>query len=241
MPFQISAFGLSDRGRIRPKNEDSMAVEPSRGIVMVADGMGGAPAGEVASALAVQETCKGLHSGLGLREAILRANQRILSLATRESELSGMGTTLTALRVEADGGAFEGGHVGDSRAYRLNRDKLSQITRDHTVVAGMVEAGTLSPSEARDHYLGHILSRALGTEEDVEVEVFLGVVEEGDRFLLCSDGLMRVMEDRDVEQWLRRSREKDLEDVVRLWVEEANRRGAPDNVTVAILGVEARG
>jgi serine/threonine protein phosphatase PrpC len=241
LPFRISAFGLSDRGRIRPRNEDAMAVEPSRGIVMVADGMGGAPAGEVASALAVQEVCKGLHAGQGLRDAILRANDRILKMANDQSSLLGMGTTLTALRVNADTGAFEGGHVGDSRAYRLNGDDLFQITRDHTVVAGMVEAGTLSPSKARDHYLGHILSQALGTQEEVEVDIFLGVAEEGDRFLVCSDGLMRVMEDGDVEEWLQRSRQKELEDVVRLWVEEANRRGAPDNVTVAILAVDARG
>lgn len=239
MPFRISAIGLSDKGRVRPKNEDAMAVEPSRGIVMVADGMGGAPAGEVASALAVQEVCKGLHAGMGLRDAILGANERIVRMATSESGLFGMGTTLTALVVKADTGAFEGGHVGDSRAYRLNGDDLFQITRDHTVVAGMVEAGTLSPSAARDHYLGHILSRALGTQEEPEVDVFLGVVEVGDRFLVCSDGLMRVMEDRDVEAWLQKSRQEDLENVVRAWVEEANRRGAPDNVTIAILAVEA--
>jgi len=239
LPFRISAIGLSDKGRVRPKNEDAMAVEPSRGIVMVADGMGGAPAGEVASALAVQEVCKGLHAGMGLRDAILGANERIVRIATHESGLSGMGTTITALVVKADTGAFEGGHVGDSRAYRLNGDDLFQITRDHTVVAGMVEAGTLSPSAARDHYLGHILSRALGTQEEPEVDVFLGVAEAGDRFLVCSDGLMRVMEDRDVEAWLQRSRQEDLEDVVRAWVEEANRRGAPDNVTIAILAVEA--
>lgn len=239
MPFRISAFGLSDKGTVRPKNEDAMAVEPSRGIIMVADGMGGAPAGEVASALAVQEVCKGLHAGLPLPDAILEANRRIFAMATEEVALFGMGTTFTALQVNADSGAFEGGHVGDSRAYRLNGDELFQITRDHTVVAGMVEAGTLRPSDARDHYLGHILSRALGTQEDLEVDVFLGVAEVGDRFMICSDGLMRVMEDRDLKEWLQRSREGELEDVVRQWVEEANRRGAPDNVTVAILGVEA--
>ncbi len=206
---------------------------------MVADGMGGAPAGEVASSLAVQELCRGLHAGIGMQEAFQRANREILRMADADPSLLGMGTTLTALRLEAESGGFEVGHVGDSRAYRLNRDDLSQVTRDHTVVAGMVEAGMLSSSEARGHYLGHILSRVLGAEEDLEAELILGAAEAGDRFLVCSDGLMRVMEEGDLKEWLQRSREVGVEDVVRGLVEEANRRGAPDNVTVGVLAVDA--
>lgn len=241
MAFLLTAFGLSDQGRVRAKNEDAMAVEPSRGIVMVADGMGGAPAGEVASSLAVQEVCRGFHEGQGMRDAFLRANDRILKLAAEQAPLAGMGTTLTALRVRAATGAFEIGHVGDSRAYRLVGDRLVQVTRDQTVVAEMVEAGTLSPSDARGHHLEHLLSQALGTEEDPEVEVVLGQVEAGDRFLVCSDGLIRVMEDDDLEEALLRSRQMDLEDVIRGVVREANRRGAPDNVTMAILAVDTPG
>jgi protein phosphatase len=215
-----------------------MVVEPSQGIAMVADGMGGAPAGEVASALAVQEVSRGLLEGQGMREAFFRAHERLLALTAAQPSLAGRGTTWTALRVSEDTGAFDVGHVGDSRAYRLNGDEFWQITRDHTVVAGMVEAGTLSPSAAKGHPLGHILSQALGSHEELEVDVLLGVVEEGDRFLVCSDGLIRVMEDHELEERLRQSREEELEDVVRASVEEANRRGAPDNVTVAILAVE---
>jgi serine/threonine protein phosphatase PrpC len=241
LALRISAFGLSDQGRVRAKNEDAMAVEPSRGIVMVADGMGGAPAGEVASALAVQEVCRGFHKGQGMREAFLRANGKILNLGAEQAPLAGMGTTLTALRVTAETGAFEIGHVGDSRAYRLSGNQLWKVTRDHTVVADMVEAGTLSPDRARGHHLGHILSQALGTQEDPEVDLILGVAEAGDRFLLCSDGLTRVLEDEDLEESLLRSRRTKLEDVVRGAVEEANRRGAPDNVTMAILAVDTLG
>lgn len=238
MPFRLTAFGLSDRGRVRSKNEDAMAVEPSRAIVMVADGMGGAPAGEVASSLAVQEVCRALHAGRGLRDAVLHANDRILAMAGEQVAFAGMGTTLTALRVDCASGGFEVAHVGDSRAYRLNGSNLWQLTRDHTVVAGMVEAGTLSPARARDHHLGHLLTRALGTTEDLEVEVVLGIAEAGDRFLVCSDGLMRVMDDDDVRAWLLESRARKLDDLVKDWVVEANRRGAPDNVTVAILALE---
>jgi len=236
----MTAFGLSDRGRVRRKNEDAMAVEPSRAIVMVADGMGGAPAGEVASSLAVQEVCRALHAGRGLRDAVLSANQRILARAEEQVAFAGMGTTLTALRVDRSSGGFEVAHVGDSRAYRLHGENLWQLTRDHTVVAGMVEAGTLSPARARDHHLGHLLTRALGTMEDLDVELVLGTVEAGDRFLVCSDGLMRVMDDGDVRSWLVESRGRELDEVVRDWVEEANRRGAPDNVTLAILAVEGQ-
>jgi len=215
-----------------------MAVEPSLGIVIVADGMGGAPAGDVASSLAVQEVCKGLHSGQAMEASFRRANERILGMAEEQESLAGMGTTLTVLKLDGDSGAFEVGHVGDSRAYRLAGDEFLQLTRDQTLVADMVKAGTLSPSQARRHYLGHILSQALGTREKLEMEHLLGLAGEGDRFLLCSDGLLRVLDDEDLERWLMESRSGGLEEVVHGMVEEANRRGAPDNVTVAVLAVE---
>jgi len=238
MPLRITAFGLSDRGRVRPKNEDTMAVEPSRGILMVADGMGGAPAGEVASAMAVQEVCRGFHAGEGMKESVLRANTKIREMAQSQPAFRGMGTTLTALRVSVESGAFEVGHVGDSRAYRLHGDALWQLTLDHTAVRAMVEGGTLSPQQARNHPMSHILSRALGTAEEVEVDILLGVAEAGDRFLLCSDGLIRVMDDSELEERLMAARGGKLEQLVRSIVEEANLRGAPDNVTVALLAMD---
>ncbi len=216
-----------------------MAVEPSLGIVMVADGMGGAPAGDVASALAVQEVCRGLHSGQAMEASFRRANDRILEMAEDQASLAGMGTTLTVLKLNAASGAFEVGHVGDSRAYRLSGGRLLQLTRDQTLVADMVEAGTLTPAEAQRHYLGHILSQALGTRAELEMEHLLGVAEEGDRFLLCSDGLLRVLDDEDLGGWLLESRSGELEEVVHGMVEEANRRGAPDNVTVAVMAVDS--
>lgn len=239
LPFHITAFGISDKGVARPQNEDAMAVEPSKGIAIVADGMGGAPAGEVASALAVQEVCRGFHEGQGIREAVERANGKILEAATEKESLSGMGTTLTALQIDSQTGAFQVGHVGDSRAYRLNEDTLVRLTRDHTVVAEMVAAGTLPASAARGHQLEHILSQALGTHPEVEVEVVLGLAQDGDRFLLCSDGLIRVLEDTELEVALLASRSGGLEEVVDGLVQEAIRRGAPDNVTAAILAVDS--
>lgn len=238
MSLNISAFGLSDRGKVRSRNEDAMVVKPGDGTVIVADGMGGAPAGDVASAEAVREVYRDLRDGRSLGDAFRSANDRILEMGEEEESRTGMGTTLTVLRLDPESGAFEIGHVGDSRAYRLVGDELIQLTRDQTLVADMVDAGTLSPSEARQHYLGHILSQALGTREQLEVEVLRGVAGEGDRFLLCSDGLLRVLDDEDLLRWLRESRSRGLEEVVEGMVEEANRKGAPDNVTVAVLSVD---
>jgi len=214
-------------------------VEPSKGIVVVADGMGGAPSGDLASALAVQEVARALHEGEGMLEAVVRANEKIQDMAESQPILAGMGTTVTALQVSSTSGRFIIGHVGDSRAYRLSAGTFTQLTRDHTMVRDMVDAGRIPASAERDHPLSHILSRALGTEAEVEVELVEGELDEGDSFLLCSDGLVKVMEDGEMEEWVHRVGEESLEELVTAMVEEANRRGAPDNVTVALLVVEA--
>lgn len=216
-----------------------MAVEPTRGIVVVADGMGGAPAGDLASALAVQEVARALHAGEGMEESIQRANRKILEMADSQPAFSGMGTTVTALSVCPETGSFAVGHVGDSRAYLLSDAGFAQISRDHTMVRDMVEAGKIPASAEREHPLGHILSRVLGTEIDVEVDLVEGICQIGDCFLLCSDGLVKVMDEEEVEGWVRRVGSEPLEDLVDGMVEEGNLRGAPDNITVAILNVSA--
>jgi len=214
-----------------------MVVEPSKGLVVVADGMGGAPAGDVASATAVQEVARGLHGQKSMREAIQEANRRILELSEAQPAFSGMGTTLTALQVSLDTEKYVVGHVGDSRAYLLAGEGFRQLSRDHTMVRDMVDAGKIPASAEREHPLGHILSRALGTDHSVDVDVLEGPVTEGDCFLLCSDGLVKVMEEHEVEAWVRKARTEPLEDVVEDILGEANRRGAPDNVTVVLLTV----
>ena len=239
MSLHIKAFGRSDVGQVRGRNEDTMAVEPSQGIVVVADGMGGAPAGDLASALAVQEVARGLHAAEGMEASVQRANRKIFEMSETQPGFSGMGTTLTALEVSPDTGTFVLGHVGDSRAYLLSGDGFSQISRDHTMVRDMVDAGKIPPSAEREHPLGHILSRVLGSEGDVEVDLVEGTTRDGDCFLLCSDGLTKVMDEEEVEGWVRRARSESLEEVVDAMVEEGNLRGAPDNITVALLTVNA--
>jgi len=216
-----------------------MAVEPSQGIVVVADGMGGAPAGDLASAMAVQEVVLGLQAGEGMKESIQRANGKIVEMAEVQPTFSGMGTTLTALKVSLESWSYVLGHVGDSRAYLLSGDVFSQISRDHTMVRDMVDAGKIPQSAEREHPLGHILSRVLGTEDDVEVDLVEGTARDGDCFLLCSDGLTKVMEEEEVEEWVRRAGSQPLEEVVDAMVAEGNLRGAPDNITVAFLAVNA--
>lgn len=235
MSFHLMAFGRSDVGRVRGRNEDTMAVEPSKGIVVVADGMGGAPAGDLASALAVQEVARSLHAGETMEEAVRAANRKILETVEARPALSGMGSTVTALRVTADTGGFVLGHVGDSRAYLLSEGEFSQLSRDHTMVRDMVESGKIPPSAERDHPFSHILTRVLGSEESVEVDLVSGTVHSGDTFLLCSDGLGKVMEDPEVESWIRKAGQQPLKELVDSMVDETNRRGAPDNVTVAML------
>ncbi len=239
MSLQVRAFGRSDVGQVRSRNEDRMAVDPSKGIVVVADGMGGAPAGDLASAMAVQEVVLGLHAGEGMEESIQRANGKIVEMAEVQPTFSGMGTTLTALKVSLESWSYVLGHVGDSRAYLLSGDVFSQISRDHTMVRDMVDAGKIPQSAEREHPLGHILSRVLGTEDDVEVDLVEGTARDGDCFLLCSDGLTKVMEEEEVEEWVRRAGSQPLEEVVDAMVAEGNLRGAPDNITVAFLAVNA--
>jgi protein phosphatase len=187
--------------------------------------------------MAVQEVVRGLHRGDGMAESVRQANRKLLEMAEERPALAGMGTTLTALKVSAEEGAFVVGHVGDSRAYLLSGDDFSQISRDHTMVRDMVDAGKIPPSAEREHPLGHILSRVLGTETDVDVDLIEGAARVGDCFLLCSDGLVKVMDVEEVEGWVRRAGSETLEKVVNELVEEGNRRGAPDNITVALLTV----
>jgi protein phosphatase len=239
--FSVRAFGLSVVGRVRPRNEDTLAVVPSLGIVVVADGMGGAPAGEVASALAVQEVVRALRAGVGMAEAVERAHRRIRELVHARPELEGMGTTVTALRVLTGEGRFQLGHVGDSRAYRMRAGEFRPLTRDHTIVREWVEAGRISPEAERGHPMGHVLTRAVGVEEGgLEVDTLEEETASGDRFLLCSDGLVKVMTDPDIEVWVRGARAGGLEKTVQGMMGEGLGRGAPDNITVAVLAVEDR-
>jgi PPM family protein phosphatase len=228
--------GLTDPGRVRRRNEDAFVCAPP--LFAVADGMGGAQAGELASriaAAAFQEAggADVLDAQARLRSIIQEANRRIYARASRDPEVSGMGTTVTAALLAGEHVAV--GHVGDSRAYRVRDGSLEQLTDDHSLVADLVRSGRLSPEEAELHPQRSVITRALGTDPAVEVDSFSVEARPGDVFLLCSDGLTTMIDDATVLESL--SSSADLATAARALVSAANRGGGEDNVTVVLFAV----
>ena len=227
----------TDPGRKRRINEDSFVIAPP--LFAVADGMGGAQAGEVASALAagaLEESGANDGGERRVAELIQEANRRVHERATTDAATAGMGTTITAALVEPDGRVVFG-HVGDSRAYLLRDDKLEQLTNDHTLVAELVRRGELSPGEAQVHPQRSVITRALGTDPDVDIDTFAVDARPGDIYLICSDGLSSMVGSRDIEEILRRNR-TDLEGASRALIQAANRGGGEDNITAVLFAVE---
>jgi protein phosphatase len=230
-------IGLSHRGRRRRHNEDAYVVQPP--LFAVADGMGGAKAGEVASALAadaVQESGNDGESGEARVSALIEeANRRVFRRASEDREASGMGTTMTVALVESDEVAI--GHVGDSRAYLIRDGRLEQLTDDHSLVAELVRSGKLTPEEAETHPQRSVITRALGTEADVDVDTFSVRSAPGDLFLLCSDGLTSMVDDETILDAVERNR-ADLEVAAKALINAANRGGGEDNITVVFFEVD---
>jgi PPM family protein phosphatase len=227
----------SDTGRQRNANEDSFFVRPP--IFVVADGMGGAQAGEVASKAAADAFDIDLPDGPPeriLRETIVGANRGIHELARDDPSRAGMGTTLTAAIVSAEREEVAIGHVGDSRAYRLREGRLEQLTRDHSLVEEMRRKGQLTDAQAEDHPQRSIITRALGPEPEVEPDVHSVSAAPGDVFLICSDGLTTMLGEAQIGKLLARA--GSMSAAVRALVDEANRAGGRDNITVLAFRLE---
>jgi len=228
---------LSDVGRVRKNNEDSWHADGR--VFVVADGMGGHQAGEVASSVAVERFLgydlenRHLPPMKRLNEGILAANDLLASMAAETPGLEGMGTTFTALVLEE--GAFLG-HVGDSRAYLLRDGRLTSLTRDHSLVAKMVREGFLTPRQARVHPRRNVILRALGMERRLVVDLASPDLRAGDRVLLCTDGLTSGLDDEELEAIL--AGVEDPEECCRRLVMEANARGGEDNITVVVIDLE---
>ena len=229
-------YALSDPGRRRRQNEDSYVVSPP--LFAVADGMGGAQAGELASRIAVEAMREEPVTGGEERVAMLirEANRRVFARSHEDASASGMGTTMTAALVGEDG-TVTIGHVGDSRGYLLRAGKLEQLTEDHSLVAELVRTGRLSAKEAETHPQRSVITRALGTDPDVDVDVFTLQGEPGDVFLLCSDGLTTMVDDDEIQRVLSESGD-DFEAAARELVARANRGGGEDNITVIFFELE---
>lgn len=229
------AAGLTDTGRRRLRNEDAFVCEPP--LFAVADGMGGARAGEIAARLAasVLEARAGdVRGPEGITELIAEANRRIWEQSLADPETAGMGTTVTAALVDEDAGTVTIGHVGDSRAYLVRNGKLEQLTADHSLVAELVESGLLSPEEAERHPQRSAITRALGTEPTVEVDAFTIEGRPGDLFLLCSDGLPIMVSDTHVLSVIEETHHEPA-DAAESLVNVANARGGQDNITVVLF------
>ncbi len=224
----------SDVGRVREGNEDAYLVDDATGLVAVADGMGGHRAGEVASATALEALRAAITSGKPLREAIEDANEAVFTKSLADTDLRGMGTTLTAGTLAA-GGTLLVGHVGDSRAYLLHDGELAQVTVDHSLVEELVREGRLTADEAAVHPQRSIITRALGVDATVEVDVYPVELVPGDRLLICSDGLTGMVQADAIAATLRR--EDDPTRAAQQLVDAANAAGGEDNITVIVVAV----
>jgi len=261
--MNIEASGLTDVGRKRTSNEDSFVVLADQGLFVVADGMGGHAAGEVASRLAVESIERHISGGSVAEDSTLPssmqnppspreakmpvparkvmnsirlANQEIVRAVRKDHSRRGMGTTVVLAYVQGNRAYI--GSVGDSRAYLTRDSEIMQLTCDHTFVNEQVMAGTLTSDEARRHPARNILTRAVGSQEVVEPELVEQELELGDCILLCSDGLTGMLDDADILKTLLQH-PNDLEGGCRALIEEANERGGDDNVTVVLVQAAA--
>jgi PPM family protein phosphatase len=227
----------TDTGRQRNANEDSLYTAAP--LFVVADGMGGAQAGEVASKAAAESFAQELPAAPPervLEETIEGANRTIHELARKDPSLAGMGTTITAAIVDLEAEEVAIGHVGDSRAYRLRGSRFEQLTRDHSLVEEMRRKGQLTDAQAEDHPQRSIITRALGPEPEVQVDLQTVPAQAGDVFLICSDGLTTMLDDERIARLLARA--TSLQSAVKALVDEANRAGGRDNITVVSFRVD---
>ncbi|HXW06556.1 MAG TPA: Stp1/IreP family PP2C-type Ser/Thr phosphatase [Vicinamibacterales bacterium] len=255
-PLSFRWAVASDPGLRRTSNEDSYCVRPELGLFVVADGMGGHVAGEVASRVAVEAIQAFIEETAGadknrtwpfpfepslsleanrLKAAFRLANRRIAAAIAGSQDLRGMATTASAFLASPQNACVA--HVGDSRIYVLQGESLKQITHDHSWVEEQVRAGTMSPTAARQHPWRNVVTRALSGGEDPEVDVTEIRPRNGDRYLMCSDGLFTVVADQKIAAILS-NRNGTLEDVCKGLVEAANAAGGPDNITAVVLQVD---
>jgi len=239
----------TDPGLARDNNEDAFSFDESRGVAVLADGMGGYNAGEVASQMAASIINSEMNRWLAeagatasvqdirraLEICVGNANAAVFRAANSNTHYAGMGTTLVA-------GVFRGadlvlGHIGDSRCYRLRQGELSQITKDHSLLQEQIDAGLLTPEQAALSVNKNLVTRALGVDDAVLLEIHEHTAESGDVYLMCSDGLSDMVKDSDIAAILQLP--SSLEQRAKTLVDTANAHGGRDNITVVLVGVEA--
>lgn len=250
--MKVASAGLTDVGRKRNHNEDSYLIDDEIQLYVVADGMGGHAGGGTASRIAVETIDKELRGAWQSRESLFRSKGplqdsplpevlrgavekaclAIFSAAQDDPRLQGMGTTVISLLVKDDHALFA--HVGDSRAYLVRGDLIQQISEDHSLVNEQIKAGMITPEEAKHSRYKNIITRSVGFEEEVQVDVMGLVTEPGDTFLLCSDGLANMVEDHEIRDYVRKF---PLQELPKRFVDLANERGGDDNITVILVQI----
>ena len=262
VPHHPTVVGLTDVGQTRSRNEDSLSLLPELGIAVVADGMGGHPGGDVASRVAAETATRLLgeqlvdgvgsvedpvsHLGEAMRRSVAAAHAAIRVAGEEDPELLGMGTTITALAVDRETDHFVLGHVGDSRAYLFRDARLTQLTRDDTWVQERVEAKQLTDDQARRHPFAHLLTQCLGLEDTPVPHITHGSVEVGDTYLLCSDGLVGMLDDGTLAEILSRelgangtsTAAAQRQPAVEALVKAANEAGGHDNITAVLVSID---
>lgn len=254
--INLRSWGLTDVGMKRRLNEDVFLIDSDAGVYLVADGMGGHAAGEVASRMAADEIDRVVASrnhdmtetwpehwdpdlsmqGNLLVDAIREAHRHVTDAVTQNPDLKGMGTTVVAAGYESDSNVLVICHVGDSRAYLLRNGHLDVLTNDHSWVHEQISAGLLTEESARSHPLKNVVTQALGGSTEPQADVFEMGMQERDLVLLCSDGLNSMLSDPEIEAILNRGGE--LEDLAKSLVVTANEQGGNDNITVVLLKAE---
>lgn len=251
MPYRVSAFGLSDIGLVRQNNEDYWAAMPELGFYALADGMGGHRAGEIASKLAIDTLCETIESALGeesdelsfeeahgvMQLAIEHTNRTVYERGQSNEDFRGMGTTLCCLLFHRKGLIYA--HVGDSRIYRLRKGKLEQMTRDHSLLREMIELGQLSERQADEFVYKNIITRAVGTESEIDPSVHMADLQNHDIYLMCSDGLSDMLTVSEMEKIL--NKYKTIEEAGTKLVKTAKENGGYDNVTLVLMQVSKHG
>ena len=251
--MKIVSCGITDVGLKRGHNEDNYLINEELNLYVVADGMGGHAGGEYASAIAVN-TCEEVVTSLEaegvsidtddpveitrhkLSQSIRLAGRRIFEKAKEQPEYHGMGTTVVAVLMRQTNAYIA--HVGDSRVYLMREGEISQVTEDHSLIAEKIRHGLITPEEAKNHKMRNVITRSLGYQEDVEVDMSVRAVRRGDHFLLCSDGLSGLVEDEEMQKAMLEMRPQAA---ARMLVELACERGGDDNITVVVARVEDPG
>jgi protein phosphatase len=256
VPHQPTVFGLTDVGKTRTRNEDSWA-SAGNGVAVVADGMGGHPGGDVASRIAADTTARILGEELArtvgptegrperlsaaMHRSVLSAHEAIRARGEAEVELDGMGTTLTAIVVDAESDTFVLGNVGDSRGYRFRGGELTRLTKDDTWVQERIDARQLTHEQARRHPFAHLLTQCLGLEDAPKARITHGSVEPGDVYLLCSDGLVGMIPEAEIvrilEDGLHTPSPAARASTLAAMIDAANEAGGYDNITAVLVTI----